>query len=150
MADSKIRYYELLQQRKELAAAMMQRGGDRIELAEQNFRKLYPAAPPEMIKAAVFHVYVDGVDAVVAWLAETERFLRDPSQPICSGVTFELLNHVYNWHMLEELMPAGKPGLLTMLDEITELAKNGDYGAIPGAVEQIKEMLNGDEDPPVL
>ncbi|WP_254509752.1 hypothetical protein [Anatilimnocola floriformis] len=137
-------------ERQELAVAMMQRGVERLALAKKNFEQLYPAAPPEMIKAAVFHVYVDGTDAAVLWLAEMERFLRDPSRTLHSGVTWDLIGHLYSWHMLEALMPAGKPGLLSMLDEISEFAKTGDYEAIPGAIEQIKEMLNGDEDPPVI
>ncbi len=136
--------------RKQYARAAMERGAERIELAKAAFRNLYPAAPDEMIKAAVFHVYVDGIGAAMMWLAECERFLRNPTRAINDGVTFELLNHVYNWHMLDSLMPSGRLGLLGILDEIHQFAEEGDAAAVQSSVRMIKEMLNGNEDAPIL
>ena len=135
-------------ERLEHAIAILQRDASRIELAEAAFRKAYPDAPPEMIKAAVFHVYVDGIDAARDWLAATELFLRDPSQKLNDGDTMDLLNHLYNWHMLEALLPCGKTGLVKMLDEIGELAASGDIEAVQGQVSLIKDMLNGNLDRP--
>lgn len=136
------------EERDEHAGAILQRDASRIELAEAAFRQAYPDAPPEMIKAAVFHVYVDGIDAVRIWLAAAERFLRDPSQKLNDGDTLDLLNHLYNWHMLEALLPCGRTGLVNMLDEIAELAAAGDIEAVNGQISQIKEMLDGNQTAP--
>lgn len=136
--------------RSSYARSAMDRGAERIEMARVAFRQLYPAAPKEMIEAAVFHVYVDGIDAAMMWLAESERFLRNPSKAIHSSVTYELLNHVYNWHMLDSLMPSGRPGLLGMLDEIHQFAAEGDTEAIQASIKSIKEMLDGNETAPFM
>jgi hypothetical protein len=138
------------EQRQEYAAAILQRDASCFELAEAAFRKAYPDAPPEMIRAAVFHVYVDGINAARIWLAAAERFLRDPSQKLNDGDTMDLLNHLYNWHVLEALLPCGRAGLVKMLDEIEELAQAGDLEAVHGQVSLIKEMLAGNQDAPTF
>ena len=130
------------------AIAVLHRGAERVEIARQAFRAQYPAAPEEMISAAVFHVYVDGLDAAMQWLADAERFLRDPKETLNYGITWHLLHHVYNWHMLEALMPVGRNGLDDLLDQIQTFADEGDAGSIRSTISQIKKMLDGDEEAP--
>ncbi|WP_425613915.1 hypothetical protein NA78x_003760 [Anatilimnocola sp. NA78] len=141
---------EQKERRLQAAEAVMRRDASRIELARASFRQQYPDAAKEMIDGATFHVYVDGIGAAVTWLAETERFLRDPSRPISCGATYDLLIHVYNWYMLEALMPVGKEGMSGLLDDINEFAADGDLDSVRATVAQIKRMLGADLDPPEI
>lgn len=133
--------------RLELAMALLERTNDR-DVAEAAFRRAYPTAPDSMIQAAVHHVFVDGPDAVAGWLADVELFLRDPNHRLCCGVASEILYHLYNWHQLESLMPAGKPGMLELLDDIKLFAEEGSIDAVKRTVDDLKNMLNGTENNP--
>jgi hypothetical protein len=127
---------------QQLAFALLQRADVRVD-AEKAFRANYPNAPDSMIHTAVHHVYNDGPDAVIRWLADAELFLRDPSHRLCSGVTSDLLYHVYNWHQFQEMLPVGKPGLIELLDEIKLFVDEGSLDAVKKRVDDLKEMLEG-------
>ena len=95
-----------------------------------------------------FHVYVDGRDAALRVLAESERLLRDPSKPIDRGVAYELLYHLYNWHPFQERLPAGKVGLLELLQELRQFVAEDDREAILKTVENLQEVLEANDNPP--
>ena len=101
-----------------------------------------------MQHTGAFHVYVDGCDAALRFLAESERFLRDPSTPIDRGVSYELLYHLYNWHQFQELLPAGRAGLLDLLQELRQFVAEDDREAILKTVENLEEVLEANENPP--
>ena len=130
------------EQRWELATALLQRV-DRVSDAENAFRRKFPTAPNEMIQTAVFHVYVDGPDSVISWLADAELFLRDPLHNLSSGVTSHLLYHVYNWLQFRALLPEGKSGVLELLKELKQHARDGELDAVQQAVKELEELLDG-------
>lgn len=96
-----------------------------------------------MTHTAVHHVYVDGPDPVLRWLADAELFLRDPNHHLCSGVTSDLLYHVYNWHQFRELLPTGKQGVLELLNDVKLYVDEGSLDAAKRTVDDIKELLEG-------
>lgn len=134
-------------ERWELAKALMDRA-DAPSDGKAAFRRAYPTATDEMVHSAAFHVYVDGPEAVVDWLADAELFLRDPNHSLCSATSWHLLYHVYNWHLLEALMPHGRPGVLARLKDIKELAAQGDFEAVRHEAEQLEEMFGATVSPP--
>jgi hypothetical protein len=110
--------------------------------------KAYPLASDAMVSTAAFHVYVDGCDAALAFLADAERFLRDPSVELDSGVTWELLHHVYNWHQFRALLPDGKPGVLELLAELKQFVAEDDREALLKTVGALEAVLEGSRDHP--
>lgn len=136
-------------ERMELAAALLRRTLDeRVTAAHAAFRRAFPTASDAMIGTATHHVYVDGPGDTVLWLADAELFLRDPNHELCRGVTWNLLYHIYNWHMFRELLPEAKSGMIERLDEIKEFIDEGSLDAAKGAVDDLKEMLEGNLNPP--
>ena len=105
--------------------------------------KAYPMASDAMLSTAAFHVYVDGCDAALAFLADAERFLRDPSVELDPGVTWELLHQVYNWHQFRALLPDGKPGVLELLAEMKQFVAEDDREALLKTVASLEEVLEG-------
>jgi hypothetical protein len=124
---------------------------ERLSLAQRHLAKAYPTAPEEMLLTARFHLYVDGADAVLDWLAETARFLQsaDESPPNC-GTTYHLLYHVYNWWQFESILPSGKLGLKEMVKEIHDLIEEGDPKTALGHVKILEEMIEGNVDVPKI
>jgi hypothetical protein len=55
--------------------------------AKHAFRQAYPNAPDDMLKTAVFHTYIDGIEAAIDWLVNLELFLREPSHQLDIGVS---------------------------------------------------------------
>ncbi|MEH2052653.1 hypothetical protein [Nostoc sp.] len=130
------------EQRWEIVRTLLQRSNLSNE-AKQAFRQSYPNAPEEMLKTAVFHTYVDGIDAAIDWLVDLELFLHKPSHELDIGVTYHLLYHLYNWYQFNALLPDGKAGVLERLKEIKELASDGDIQAIIATVEELESMFEG-------
>lgn len=130
------------EERWELAHALLKRGNASSD-AMVAFRRAYPTVPDEMIATAVFHVYVDGPEAVISWLADAELFLRDPDHRLCGGVTHHLLYHVYNWHQFKELLPDGKAGVLELIKELRELADEGSLDAVQETAKELEDMFKG-------
>lgn len=128
--------------------ALLDRGPKRAELAREMFRRKYPNATEQMISAAVFHLYVDGIEAAVGWLADLEHFLANPDHELSFGTSSHLLYHVYNWHVLESLMPHGKTGMHELVDEIIEFADGRDIESVRRAASELKALLDGKGDPP--
>jgi hypothetical protein len=131
-----------------LLNGLLDRGSDRIELARQMFRVKYPEATEPMVSAAVFHLYVDGVDACVEWLAELERFLADAEHKPSSGASLHLLHHVYNWHQIKSLMPHGKYMMHDLLDDILESVAENDMVGVNNAASELKAILDGNDTAP--
>ena len=75
-------------------------------------------------------------------MADAELFLCDPNHRLHSGVSWELLNHVYNWHLFAALLPDGRPGILGLLKELKELAADGDLEGMRHDVEQLLELFD--------
>ncbi len=152
MASSGI--HELNTQEKlELARALFQRdANERYQAALSAFRFVYPNAPEEMIQSAVHHVYTDGVDSLLGIIAASEMFLRDPREDwigFVSGLTFEALYHMYNWHMFQYLLPEGKQEVIDALQELEEDIMAGkEAQKILTAVRGLRDLVSGVRDNP--
>ena len=134
-------------ERLELALALVRRT-DRDKRGLEAFRRAHPQAPETMIHTATFHLYVDGPDAVVDFLAEAELFLRDPTHEVSLGPTVELLYHVYNWLQFRELLPSSRQDVMELLAELKQFVAEDDRAAIVRTAEELEEALEGNRNPP--
>lgn len=140
-----------IEENLQLAIAFFRRadpGGDgRAALARK-----FPGAPKEMISSAAHHVYADGCEAAIDFVAAAERFLRDPeaTMPPDYGVTFHLLDHIYNWHMFQQLIPDAKPTLVELLKELNEAVACNDRDGVLRTTAQFEEILLGHQNPPSI
>lgn len=114
-----------------------------VEDARQAFAEKYPGTPKEMIDTATFHVYVDGFDAGLEWLASIELFLRDPKRGISYGATWDLLHHLYNWQQFEALMPIAKCGITELLQDIKGQLAESNLNGAKEMVDDLIERIDG-------
>lgn len=112
------------------------------------FRAAYPDAPPNMIDAAVYHVYRDGVGAALDWVGAAERFLRDPAAGFDYGATWHAVYHLYNWQQFQALLPIGREGVLERLEDLKQFLAEGCTEAATGVVNHLVELFRGDVQPP--
>ncbi len=145
MADEPLTSPETL----DLVHALLGRAGV-AETAAAAFRKAYPDAPPQMVEAAVLHVYRDGVGAALDWVASAERFLRDPASGFDYGATWHVVYHLYNWQQFQALLPIGRKGVLDRLADLRLFLTEGSTEAAAAVVKQLEELFRGDVQPPAL
>jgi hypothetical protein len=131
----------------ELVTALVRRH-DLTETAHAAFREAFPNAPSDMIDTATFHVAVEGAGVAWDWLADIERFLRQPNKGLDYGVTWHLLYHLYNWQQFERLLPDGRAGMLKWVEQAKEFLAENDTAAVAAALKQLEEMLEGGLQPP--
>lgn len=132
------------EQQWEVVRALLQRENVTGQ-AKQAFRQTYPDAPEEMLKAAVFHTYVEGIGAVIDWLVDLELFLRESSHSLDSSTTFHVLYHLYNWYQLAPLLLSSKIQVLEHLQEIKELVSDGNLQGILTTVAELESMFEGSQ-----
>jgi len=113
-------------------------------------RSLFPGVADEMLRTAVHHLYGDGVDAAVAWLAGVERTLQSREHELCPGATFEFLYHVYNWLQIQSLLPEGAKSLSEIVAEVSAALASGEVSEARALLDELKERLDGDRTPPQL
>ena len=135
------------EERRKLALALLARPKRDVQGLEA-FRKAHPNAPEEMIRTAAFHLYVDGPDAAVDFLADAELFLRDPAHEMSLGPAWELLYHVYNWLQFQELLPSSRQDVLDLLAELKQFVAEDDRAAIVRTAEELEDVLGGSRTPP--
>jgi hypothetical protein len=119
-----------------------------IEDARRAFAQRYPDAPKEMIDTATFHVFVDGIDAALVWLASMEQFLQKPDDGLDYGATWHLLHHLYNWQQFDALMPLAKTGIAEHLTDVRTFLDEGNPGAAKETIEHLLKRLSGDLESP--
>lgn len=144
-------YHSRRAERDELVLALMQR---KTRIADGNaaVRKAFPDAPQPMIDAGVHHAFVDGTDAALDWVADAERFLRDPnpSEFLHDGRTWDAIYHLYGWVQFRALIPYGREGLKSYIDEIRQFIVENDAESALSSLHQLEELFDGDVDPPLL
>ena len=128
---------EKLQKIASLASAT-----DVRERATQALRREFPNAPDAMINTAIFHVYTDGVDAVLDWLVAAAEALTEGTPLPDNGKTWHLLYHVFNWYQFRELMPHGSQELLDWIEGLEECVNEDDREAILEHTKGIREILD--------
>jgi hypothetical protein len=114
------------------------------------FLRAYPTAPESMRATAAFHVYVDGCEALLDFLADAERFLQNPENELDQGKTFHVLYHLYNWLQFQALLPEGKQSLVNLLGDLKQFVDEDDRDAIRQAAQAIKEVIEADQTPPAF
>ena len=73
-----------------------------------------------MTSIASFHIYIDGIDAALDWLASAELFLHTFNDWQLYNETLHLLYHLYNYEQLCVLLSQETPRVLEALQEIKE------------------------------
>ncbi len=134
-------------ERRELALALIDRVGAPDDAFEA-FRKKYPEVPEEMLRTAVFHVYVDGPSAVMDFLADAELAIREQGHELDYGTAYDILYHLFNWLQLRALFPEAKQDLLDLTSDLDELVKSEDWEGVAAAVEELKNIVQGNRTPP--
>lgn len=134
-------------ERLDLAMALMGRA-HRADDGKRAFQAAYPEAPEGMVRTAAHHVFNDGAPALVAFLADAELFLRDPSHRMHLGITSEVLYHVYNWLQFRELLPDGRRNVLELLAELKQFVAENDRAAIVATATEIEDAFEGSRDSP--
>ena len=134
-------------QRRELALALLarpKRDSDGLEA----LRRRYPTVPDTMVRTASHHLYVDGPEAVMDFLADAELTIRDPHHDIDVGPSTELLYHVYNWVQFRAILPEGRQDLLDLVEELKEYVQDKDWQAMSKTVQELDDILQGTRSPP--
>ena len=91
--------------------------------ARAALERQYPAASPEMIGKAFFHIYIEGLPAVLDWLNNIARFAENTAE-LNTGSTYHLLYHLYNWQQFCELMPKDITAVTNDLKELKTLLES--------------------------
>lgn len=120
------------------------------DLAAKALRREFPNAPESMINTAIFHVYTDGVDAVLDWLAAAADALTEGTPLPDDGKTWHLLYHVFNWYQFRELMPHGSQELLDWIEGLEESVNEDDRDSILAHTKAIKEILDASRPQPKI
>jgi hypothetical protein len=120
-----------------------------VNAAIHAFRRGYPDASEPMIEAAVHNVVGDGIEACVDWMAAVESFLREPENGLSSSELFHLLYHLYNWQMIEAIMPLGAHRLQEHLCDIEDMLTKGNTNAAVDIVKMLRERLSGGDSNPL-
>ncbi|HEV7279499.1 MAG TPA: hypothetical protein VGN57_04730 [Pirellulaceae bacterium] len=138
-------------ERKELLDAYSART-DRAEAGLQALRQAFPDAPQAMLLAAVHHVFVDGTDAALDWVADAERFLRDPDPQafLHAGRTWDAIYHLYGWLQFQALVPVGRDGVMELTAEIRQFIADNDAESALASLRQLEVLMEGSVDPPTL
>ncbi len=88
--------------------------------AMARFREIYPHVDKRILGNLVFHLFIDGHEALLGMLHELEMFMRGECDDICEGQVSELLNHMYNYMIAKALLPAASADLLDYIKEARE------------------------------
>ncbi|MBK6779904.1 MAG: hypothetical protein IPG75_10070 [Gemmatimonadetes bacterium] len=134
-------------ERRAMALALLarpQRGKDGLAA----FHRKYPLAPAEMICTAAHHVYVDGPDAVINFLADAELAIRDPQHEIDYGPTWEVLYHLYNWLQFRAILPDGTADVISLLKQLKQAVAEDDREFIVSTAQELENVLEGSRQPP--
>ena len=134
-------------EKRELAEAILRRGDIRPAGLEV-LRKRFPHAPEQMLGAAVYHLYVELPRALRDLLAQLELSLTKPENGLHSGVTSEVLYHLYNWLQFEALVPKGQQHLLDHVRDLKECLESKDLDGATKILADIEDHLGASVSPP--
>ena len=137
------------EERRALALALLART-DGPAAGRAAFRQRYPLAPDAMIHTAAHHVYVDGPDAVLNFLAEAELAIREPRHELHRGVVWELLYHAYNWFQFRELLPHGQQEVIDLVAQLRQAVEENDMAFVRATLENLEDVVGGSESVPEI
>jgi len=135
------------EQKLKIVKALIERNNVRDE-ARKALCETYPNASNKMIDTAVFHIYVDGIQAAIDWLVDIELFLQDSKHTLNDGVVFHLIYHLYNWLQFKSIMPETNEDFMSKLADIEAAIEDDDKEAALDILEELKDKFNGSLNPP--
>ncbi|NET89984.1 MAG: hypothetical protein F6K45_18130 [Kamptonema sp. SIO1D9] len=134
-------------QKWEIVRTLLER--DRIRnQAEKAFRTAYPNAPERMINTAVFHIYIDGIQAALDWLVDVELFLQNPKHTLSEGITFHLIYHLYNWLQFTAILSDTDEDLVEKINDVKAAIEDDDKDAALNILEELKNKFEGNLESP--
>ncbi len=135
-------------ERRLLAQALLDRS-NRVADGRSALRAKYPpAVPDEMIDTANHHVYNDGPEAAIDYLADAELAIRNPDHKMSYGPVYHLLDHMYNWLQFQALLPEGKQELLDLVEELREHIDAKDWTAVADVAAELDAAVGGNRTSP--
>lgn len=123
---------------------------DASDVAIARFRECFPGVDDEILKTLVFHLYVDGQGAMLDMLWDLEMFLRGEHKSIDYGAVFHVIYHLYNYLLIEKLMPITMQDVIDELQEAQELLKeeSPDLEGVAETLERLERLVKGATFPP--
>ncbi|MBN1818712.1 MAG: hypothetical protein JW828_15225 [Sedimentisphaerales bacterium] len=120
--------------------------------AMDRFASKYPKASKEIIHGLAYHLYIDGHDALLAMLCELELFLQGKIHDISYGWIFEVINHLYNFQLLESLMPEQAQDVIDSITEIESELKDEkpNIPSVLSMLRELKDILEGNAEIPSI
>jgi hypothetical protein len=143
------RFHELTTDSKlEMAESLIRRGNDRRDCGLELLRKENPNLANPVAHAAAFHAYLEFPAAALDLLAWIEQSIREGEHDVHSGLTWNLMYHLYNWLQVEELIPYSASDVVEDLQEATECLRRDDAESAKAIVKALIERFEGGVSPP--
>lgn len=137
------------QAKNELASALLGRG-DLSRVGRDRIETLHPNLPPELAHTLAFHLFTDGVEAMVDVLADAERLLRGEVKEVSYGSVSHALYHLYNYLLVLQLIPSqvssAAEDVRYALDELESTTP--DLNDVRSTLKSLLERLEGHTSPP--
>ena len=130
------------QDRWKLAEALMSRPSRRSD-GFAAIRLAFPTAPEEMARTAAHHLYGDGPEAAVDFLAAAELMIREPSKDLDGSATVHLAYHLYNWMQFRALLPEGRQEILDLVKQLREAVEENDMEFVRATLESLEDVVDG-------
>jgi hypothetical protein len=134
---------------RRLAHAYLDRPRPSGEEIISRLQKLYPDASAQLLDALRFHLFVDLPQAIVDLMAQMELFLRDQDRGLSlHGRATHLIYHLYNYSLLQSLLPTGKQKLVELIEDTKACLDDADYDGAARTIAELKELIDGGITPP--
>ncbi len=133
----------------ELVRSLFERD-DLRQIALSRFKEKFPEASENIINSLAFHLYVDGYDALLNLLCELELFLRGDIEDIGYGNVDEIIYHLYNFRLLESIMPENAQDVINDIEEIKDILKEEtpDIEEVLKSLDELQSVIEGHTSPP--
>jgi hypothetical protein len=115
------------------------------------FRNKYPQASEEILYTLAHHLYVDGHDDLLDMLCELELFLRGETSYIDYGKISSVIYHLYNYKLIEGMMPDSAQDVIDDIKEIKSLIneEKPDIETINKILDDLRDIMEGSSSPAV-
>ena len=115
------------------------------------FKKKYPTASDEIRHTLAHHLYVDGHDDLLDMLCELELFLRGETSHIDYGVISSVIYHLYNYKLIEGMMPDSAQDVIDDIKEVKSLIneEKPDIESINKILDDLTDIMEGSSSPAV-
>jgi hypothetical protein len=140
-----------LDEHRALAHAYLDRPHLSPEEGLARLRRRYPNASEKLLDALRFHLLVDLPGALVDLMAEMELFLREDDRPLdLFGEATHLVYHLYNYSLLESLVPTGREELFDLVRAAKECLDGDDREGASNTITKLQELIESSVVPPSI